>query len=329
MAVNQGFYNAPQQPQQGGANGLPGGFDHAGFQGAQTRTEQNGTQISPDEFYRFAGVGAGQEVSGALKNTYQQLYKDTAFYNPDGGYTSRAPGTAIMFPNYVSPGSYQAAGPAAQAKDFIPQDITGSPLYQWQQQQGEKALSRLASAGGYANSGREIGAVSDFTESNIAKESERVRQQANLSADRENQRRLFNTDRGNQFTMRSAQDKNSYMGAQSGLYSKLALDSADRQERLSNTQYGRLTGLLDRMMAQSPYSSGVGANSSAANSIQSNANAASGILGQLGSAYASGIVPNYQGAGDGGSGAFNLYGNYANDVNDGRLFNDFLGGLFK
>lgn len=328
-------YNGGQQPQppvQQGPSaqyGIPEGFDHAAFQHAQKYTENTGTQISPDQFYQYAGYQPGQAVPQSLQSAYQQLYKHTAFYRPDGTATSAAPPSAILFPNYRSPGTYQEAGPAVRAQDYMSENVEASPLYNWQKQQGEESLARLASARGYTNSGREAQGVSDYISRISAEEVERQRAQANVDAKTENERRLFNTRYGNEHTFRAAQDFNNYSSAQSGLFANLALDSANRQERLSNTQYGRMTGLIDRMLLQSPFSAGVGANSSAGNAIQANASAAASLLGQLGSAAAGSIVPQYTGADNSGSQGFNIYGNYANSVNDGRFYSDSFNNIFN
>lgn len=313
--------------QTSAAFGLPEGFDHAAFQGAQKRTESLGTQITPDEFYSYAGYKAGQDVPQSLRNTYSQLYKHTSFYNPDGSFTSAAPASAITFPRYQSPGTYQPQESIAKVSDYIPQNIQGSPLYEWQRSEGEKALARMASARGYTNSGREQQGVADLVNRLTAEESERIRQQAAIDAQRENERRVMNTQLGNQYTFGAARDANNYNTTQANLFSNLALDSADRQERLSNTQFDRLMTVINSMLGQSPFDAGVNANSNAASAVQQNATAAAGILGQLGSAVASGIRPQYS-PDNSGSNAFNIYGNYSNSVNNGRLFSDFLGSFF-
>jgi hypothetical protein len=232
---------------------MPEGFDHAAFTGAQKRTESLGTQITPDEFYSYAGHQAGSPVPQSLQNTYSQLYKHTSFYNPDGSFTSKAPPSAIMFPRYQSPGTYQAMQPAAKVEDFIPQNVQGSPLYEWQKQEGQKALAQLASARGYTNSGREQAGVSDLVSRLTAEETERVRQQAGVNAQSENARRSLNTQLGNEFTFKAAQDQNGYNQNQSNVFTNLATDSADRQERLGNTQFNRLMQVIQTMLGQSPY----------------------------------------------------------------------------
>lgn len=67
---------------------------------------------------------------------------------------------------------------------FEPQNYQGSPLYQWQQQQGTDALNKVLSKRGLLNSGAEIQANSDFQTALGAGEADKARGYAENDADR-------------------------------------------------------------------------------------------------------------------------------------------------
>ena len=67
---------------------------------------------------------------------------------------------------------------------YLPQNYEGSPMYQFQKEQGQKDLSKLMAARGLTNSGAEIEANSKFLNELGATESEKARQYAENEAQR-------------------------------------------------------------------------------------------------------------------------------------------------
>jgi hypothetical protein len=74
---------------------------------------------------------------------------------------------------------------------YEPKTFEGSPLYQFQKQQGMRDLERLMSARGLTDSGAEIQANSDFLVNLNAQEAEKQRQYADQSAQRAQQAMQF------------------------------------------------------------------------------------------------------------------------------------------
>lgn len=84
---------------------------------------------------------------------------------------------------------------------FISTNIEGSPLYQWQRQQGEEAINRAAAARGLYDSRAALSQLSDFNQSLAANESDKMfnryyfgRQQAASEVLEEMKRRAINRE---------------------------------------------------------------------------------------------------------------------------------------
>ncbi|NDC39004.1 MAG: hypothetical protein EBZ48_13295 [Proteobacteria bacterium] len=77
------------------------------------------------------------------------------------------------------------------AQAYEPKFYEGSPLYQFQKQQGQRDLEKLMAARGLTGSGAEVQANSDFLSKLNADESEKARQYAEEAANRQNQAMQF------------------------------------------------------------------------------------------------------------------------------------------
>lgn len=109
----------PQQPQVSTpltSNPLPTAqnqFDAAGFAKIADEARRRGTQVTPQQYQQYGGnVG-----------DYSQLYGNTAFYNPDGSYTDKAPDFIRNFNNTA----FEAAQRRSEAAgtQITPQEWTG------------------------------------------------------------------------------------------------------------------------------------------------------------------------------------------------------------
>lgn len=176
---------------------------------------------------------------------------------PSTGGGLQAPPVAEV-PQVTNDEAIKGLFPGAMA--FEPKMYEGSPLYQWQKNEGIKSLDTSLAARGLTNSGAELELKQKLLSQLGAQESERARGVAQQEADR---------------------------------FERMQGRESDRLERDSNEQFNRLYNMLNLLLQQNPYQSGVDANRSLANLILEDSRRRGAQQGGL-----------YARAGGGGGGGF-------------------------
>lgn len=148
---------------------------------------------------------------------------------PDAGSTTPPPPVETTQPAPTTPAPETPTFKSVY--DFMPKDITATPMYQFQKEQGMKDLNRLMAARGLTNSGAEIEANSKFLNQLGAQEAERAMGVA---------------------------------GTDAGRYDAQAQNEAVMGYNKGNDQWTRIMDLLNYSQRNNPYDSGVAANDKAA-----------------------------------------------------------------
>ena len=360
----------------------PENFDEAGFQALQGTTAAEGTQITPQQALSF-GIPLSQ---------YGNLYQNTSWYNPDGTLTANAPqwlrpevapdpAADILFPETTLPefvdrtvqvgpsplAAFTPTTPSQSYRDFLPEDITATPLYEFQKQELLDELAKLHSARGLTNSGAELENNRRGLTQLLAEETERQRQAAEAQAIRQQERDIINTRLGTDVNALNVRNQLQQLLAQAGYDQdnisreqelgltraalantgatdiadrllQLRLDTADRAERRDIDQFNRLMDLLDLQLSFNPMRYAVPAT-----------DALAGLYGTEGDIQAQYLPSLVGGSGGGGAsaptvpvlpplpagpdyGAIDALGGLVDagsNIETGNIFGNVLAGLFR
>lgn len=205
---------------------------------------------------------------------------------------------------------------------YEPKFYEGSPLYQFQKQQGTKDLEKLMAARGLTGSGAEIQANSDFLSKLGADESEKARQYAEQAANRQQQSMQFlaNFDKEERDSQLAQWNKNTDRQLNMQEFDS---QRADRRNELA-TQF--LTNILG-MQAQNPIAT-------QALSGMNDQTALSKALAQMMGSFTANNYARSYGGGGGTPPVQPTYGNAAimktlMDYGDRAGNNDVLDGIFR
>lgn len=205
---------------------------------------------------------------------------------------------------------------------YEPKFYEGSPLYQFQKQQGQKDLEKLMAARGLTGSGAEVQANSDFLSKLGADESEKARQYAEQAANRQQGAMQFlaNFDKEERDSQLAQWNKNTdrQMNMQ-----EFDSNRADRRNELA-TQF--LTSILG-MQAQNPIST------QALSGLNDQTALSKALTQMLGGYTANNFARSYGGGGGtppvpptgGNAQIMNTLMNYGNRAGN----NDLLDGIFR
>jgi hypothetical protein len=161
---------------------------------------------------RDLGTQFGLDYNKVLGNNWQPYYADVK--PKPAPKLPKQIGAAKIMPTTNTPQAPQAAASTGQGFNYEQSPMTkalvdamkgglntmqayepkfyeGSPLYQFQKQQGQKDLEKLMAARGLTGSGAEVQANSDFLSKLGAEESEKARQYAVDAANRQTQAMQF------------------------------------------------------------------------------------------------------------------------------------------
>lgn len=178
------------------------------------------------------GAAANPGVANRLHNLTGQIQGIRAQQNPVQPPATPPTEPAATLPNTSDPNNEQARtqlpNEETQAqvnalfpgqRAFLPENYQGSPLYQFQANEGQKRLDKMYAARGLTGSGAEIGGNTQFLNELGARESDRQQGVAQTEADR-----LYN----------------------------FYQDEANRKERVGNEQFDRAYSLTDLALSQNP-----------------------------------------------------------------------------
>jgi len=236
---------------------------------------------------RLANTGYGDKAAMVAKRNRIKIRRAGA---PAETPVTDTPVTTT--PDYqIPPGEMQPSGPinfqpiaggspttpAAPSQDqvntlfpstrmFEPQNYEGSPLYQFQVQQGQKQLSKSLAARGLSNSGHAIEQELNIPLRAAAQDTDRMTRIASENAER----------------LKSFQD-----------------NEALRQERASNNQWDRAYSVAELMARQSPYQSALDGLNNSADSMLGAGTAEANFLKD----YFKKVIAQGGGGGGGGGGS--------------------------
>jgi len=138
-------------------------------------------------FYNGQTAGAGSRAPGNVRGAARRAYQAGQATNPQ--VTTQPVPNNIETP--TAPQAETTPAPAAEAApvyksayDFMPADITNSPLYNWRLQQGNEALDKRLSAMGLTGSGSEIKQAAGLVNQLTGEETDKAYQNANAEANR-------------------------------------------------------------------------------------------------------------------------------------------------
>lgn len=176
--------------------------------------------------------------------------QSASFHQPQtGGGLTYQPGTGDPGAAWggqqdagAAPLQPEQTGTFKTVQDFIPSDITNSPLYQYQQTEGLRALDRLMAARGRTGSGAEVEANAKFLNQLGAQEADR---QQNLASQNYS---AYNSQRESEASRRDAQQQNAFNNYYSMLQLGLSQSPMDQaygaagQGANMTNQYGQRRG---------------------------------------------------------------------------------------
>jgi len=269
------------------------------FHRRQAETEATQTQISPYEM-----LAHGEDMG-----IYNQLYGPSAWWTAEGKRTALAP-EGLEEWDLSDPAVREQIQAAQNTNDenlarmfptlfgnelqWLPENYQGSPMYQWQKQQGQKELNNLLSARGLVGSGAELETNAQLQAALNASEADRI---------------------------------SDLLEAEGGRFQTLLQNAANSSERQGDEGWNRLMGILNFLGTTSPMSSAYGA----ASQSGSNAISIAQALANLGLSAASAGGPEVLPTGENTSGISmlnNLFGNQ-NNLTTGNLITSMLGTLFN
>lgn len=146
----------------------------------------NNSPSSPQDIQNVLDKIKSGEIHGDGTTGVPQGQQTPATGTTDNGGSGQGIVAGEGNPSGVDNGVENGAGnvlfPSQQA--FEPTDYNGSPLYKWQQQEGQTSLNRLLAKRGLLNSGAEIEANNRFQTALGAGEADKARGYAQNEADR-------------------------------------------------------------------------------------------------------------------------------------------------
>ena len=172
--------------------------------------------------------------------------------NAGSGSTEPTTTTPYDWSNYQSPMTKALLEAFASGSNTMranePQFFEGSPMYQFQKEQGQKDLSKLLAARGLTGSGAEVTGYSDFLQKLGAEEADKQRQYADKEADRRQAalQYIADYDKSERETLRNQANVDTDRGI------NLSQFDATRNDAWRAQQLNTLMGILGLQAQTSP-----------------------------------------------------------------------------